>query len=163
MKLGKSVFRFGVLVGALLIAASVPQRSFAQTDPLIGTWKLNLAKSTYKPGPAPRSVVFTAVAVGQDVQVSGDAIDAAGMPGHLVFTTVYDGKIHPVTGSAFFDGNSIIRTDAYTREGTLTKDGVLVQTSTFTFSMDGRTLTLSVRGLNAAGQRTENVSVYDKQ
>lgn len=26
---------------------------FAQSDPGIGTWKLNLAKSTYSPGPPP--------------------------------------------------------------------------------------------------------------
>ncbi len=28
-------------------------------DPLIGTWKLNLAKSKFSPGPAPKSVTAT--------------------------------------------------------------------------------------------------------
>src|SRR5438105_2864171 len=42
-------------------------------DPFMGTWKLNLAKSSYKPGPAPRSVVFTVEPAGQGLRASGDA------------------------------------------------------------------------------------------
>jgi hypothetical protein len=52
-----------------LVAISVPQTAFAQSNPLfnsvIGTWKLNLAKSTYSPGPPPRSRTLILQAEGQ--------------------------------------------------------------------------------------------------
>jgi len=34
-----------------IFATTVPQLGFAQGDPMIGTWKVNLAKFTYSPGP----------------------------------------------------------------------------------------------------------------
>ena len=44
---------------ALMIAVlTLPMTAYA-ADNLVGTWKLNLAKSTYNPGPAPRSIVAT--------------------------------------------------------------------------------------------------------
>jgi|SRR5882672_432358 len=153
----------GLVLGAFVLAIVFPQGGFAQTDPFVGKWTLNLAKSTYKPGPVPRSVVFTVETAGQGVQAAGDAVDAAGMATHLVFTILYDGKIHPVTGSPNIDGNSIIKTDAYTMEYTNTKAGALIGTGTFTFSTDGRSLTIASRGRNAAGQRVDNLAFYDKQ
>jgi hypothetical protein len=41
----------------LVVSTALPQAGLAQTN--LGTWKLNLAKSTYSPGPAPRSSTFT--------------------------------------------------------------------------------------------------------
>jgi hypothetical protein len=38
----------------LTVSTAPPQTGFAQSDPLIGTWKLNLARSTFSPGPPPR-------------------------------------------------------------------------------------------------------------
>ncbi len=38
-------------VAILALASSV----WAQSDPLIGTWKLNLSKSIYDPGPPPKT------------------------------------------------------------------------------------------------------------
>ncbi len=40
---------------ALLATAVVSEIGLAQSNPLIGTWKLNLAKSKFIPGPPPRS------------------------------------------------------------------------------------------------------------
>jgi hypothetical protein len=48
------------ILAASALAVALPQVAFAaQTDPLIGTWKLNLAKSTYTAGPTPRSGTTT--------------------------------------------------------------------------------------------------------
>jgi hypothetical protein len=163
MKFGKSLFRFGVLMGAFLFAASVPQAGFAQTDPFIGTWKINLAKSTYKPGPPPQSVVFSVDSVGPGLRAAGEAVDGAGMTTHLIFTIVYDGKTHPVTGSPTIDGNAVVKTGANMLEYANTKAGVLVATGTITFAADGRSLTISTRTVNPAGQRVDNLAFYDKQ
>jgi hypothetical protein len=50
------LLRLAIFVSAAsIIALLVPLAGSAQTDPLIGTWKLNLAKSTFNPGPPLRS------------------------------------------------------------------------------------------------------------
>src|SRR5439155_25044445 len=39
-------------------------------DPLVGTWQLNLAKSKFSPGPAPRSETRTYVAAGPEIKAT---------------------------------------------------------------------------------------------
>ena len=48
-------------------------------DVTLGTWKLNLAKSKYSPGPAPKSGTLKAEAVGDNIKLSIDGTDAAPM------------------------------------------------------------------------------------
>ena len=45
-------------------------------DPLVGTWKLDVAKSTYKPGPAPKSATVVIDAAGKGIKVAVDAVMA---------------------------------------------------------------------------------------
>ena len=40
---------FGVLIGFAVLGVGVDRVSAQTTDPRIGTWKLNVAKSTYSP------------------------------------------------------------------------------------------------------------------
>ena len=47
-------------------------------DPLVGTWKLDVAKSTYKPGPAPKSATVVIDAAGKGIKVAVDAVTADG-------------------------------------------------------------------------------------
>jgi hypothetical protein len=61
---------------AALFATALPQIGFAQSDPLIGTWKLNLAKSTYSPGPPPKSQTATFQAEGQGLRETLEATNA---------------------------------------------------------------------------------------
>jgi hypothetical protein len=63
---------------AVLFTTALPQIGFAQSDPLIGTWKLNLAKSTYSPGPSPRSQSATFQAEGKGLRETLEAMNAQG-------------------------------------------------------------------------------------
>jgi hypothetical protein len=60
----------------VLFTTALPRIAFAQSDPLIGTWKLNLARSTYSPGPPPRSQTATFQAEGQGLRETLEAINA---------------------------------------------------------------------------------------
>jgi len=153
------------IFAAFFLAASVSDAAFAQADPFVGTWKLNIAKSTYKPGPPPKSVTLTGVAAGQGVQVTADAVGATGTETHTIFTITYDGKFHPITGSQVADANAAFRSAPNTFEYAYTKDGSLVQTGTYAFAADGKSLTIATKGISvlAAGQSVDNVAVYDKQ
>jgi hypothetical protein len=147
----------------LAVATALPQVGLAQSDPQIGTWKLNLAKSTYSPGPPPRSLTRISEAVGQGFRVTFEGIDAQGNPIKAVFGPYfYDGKSYPVTGGPDYDAASYKRVNGSV-EVTLTKAGKAVQTGTLVISADGKTLTITNTGVSANGQQINVVGLYDRQ
>jgi hypothetical protein len=148
----------------LAVATALPQAGLAQSDPLIGTWKINLAKSKYTPGPAPRSGTTTFEAVGQGLRITAEGIDAQGKPTKLDFgVTFTDGKSYPITGSPDYDAASYSRVNSSTMDSTRTKAGKAVQTTSSVISADGKTRTLTTTGVNANGQQINNVAFYEKQ
>ena len=95
MKIQRRQFA-GVILGAIALAA-VPVAAQAP-DPIVGTWKLDPAKSTYKPGPAPKSNTVVIEAAGKGVKVAVDTVNADGSPLKWGFTSLRDGKEEaPVT------------------------------------------------------------------
>jgi hypothetical protein len=156
---------FNALGFGAVLALGVPLMSLSAqaADPAAGTWELNVAKSTFSPGPAPKSLTRTFEVNGTDVKYSAKGVDAAGKPTLMEYTAKYDGKDYPVTGSPDFDTISLKQVDPATSVATLKKGGKLVQTTTRVVSKDGKTLTLTVKGKNAKGQAVNNVMVFDKQ
>jgi hypothetical protein len=147
---------------AVVLSTTFPRIALAQN--LVGTtWKLNLAKSTFNPGPPPRSATLSYQAEGQGVRATNEGVNAQGNPTKGVLSIISDGKSYPITGSAAFDAGSYKQVDDFTMEGTRTKDGKVIETFTRILSADGKTLTLTGAGVNASGQRYNYVSVYDKQ
>jgi hypothetical protein len=132
-------------------------------DPAIGTWKLNVSKSTFKPGPPPKAATITYSAAGDGVKRTGETVNAAGAATRMEYTATYDGKDYPITGSSVADSISLQRVDEYTVEGTLKKAGRVVSTVRRSVSKDGKTLTFNINGTNRQGQTVRNVSLYEKQ
>ena len=93
-----------------VLFAAMPQSGFAQTN--IGKWKLNLAKSTYSPGPAPKGGSLNFEGEGQNLKDTSEGIDAEGRPTRAVFIHIYDGKPHPTTGLPGIDSSAYTRVDA---------------------------------------------------
>ena len=86
---------FCFLGGALCFAA----------DPLIGTWKLNEAKSKFTPGTTKNTMVVYEAA-GDQVKVTSNGVDAKGKSTHYQWTGRFDGKNYPVTGDPNSDARS---------------------------------------------------------
>jgi hypothetical protein len=145
-----------VLVGALALVS-------AQSDPEIGTWKLNPAKSRYNPGPAPKSQTITIVAAGNGISVTSMGTDATGRPINTTYTVNYDGKDMPVKGSPSYDMTSLKRVNATTTELARKKEGKLVQTTRRVVSADGKTMTVTTTGENEQGIKVNNIGVFEKQ
>ena len=137
--------------------------ALAQSDPAVGTWKLNLTKSKYVPGPLPKSNTVTITAVPNGVHVVAKGEDAAGKPTGIDYTATADGKDMPVKGAPAYDTTAMKRVDANTTEQTRKKEGKVVQTVTRKVSADGKTMTVTTRGKDEAGRTINNVAVYDKQ
>jgi hypothetical protein len=161
-----TVGTFRGLALAVLTASLValwPQPAFAQGNPFVGTWVLNVARSKYSPGPPPKEQTVIYEAAGQGIKVTAKGTDAAGKPTTTVFTASYDGKDYPVTGNPDYDATSMKRIDANTVELTRKRAGKVVQTATNVVSKDGKTRTITVTGVNAQGQKINNVTLYDKK
>jgi hypothetical protein len=142
--------------GAAVVAAPA-------ADPVIGTWQLNVAKSKFNPGPAPKSDTRTYAATEQGTAMTWTSVGADGKKIVAKSTFKTDGKDYPLTGSANFDSLSLKQVDDYTIHSTQKKDGKVIGATTRTVSKDGKVLTLSSKGTSATGVAYDNVMVYDKQ
>jgi hypothetical protein len=132
-------------------------------DPVIGTWKLNLAKSTFSPGPAPRSQIRTYAESPQGITLTLKTTAADGKEITTSVTFKEDGKPYAVSGNPEYDIVSAKRLDALTVQSLLMTAGVTVGTSVRTVSQDGKTLTFAQKGTNSAGVKYDWVMVYDRQ
>src|SRR5215475_6716692 len=74
---------------------------------MVGTWKLDAAKSTYSPGPTPKSQVATLEAVEGGMKVVSDRVEADGKMTHFEWSAKFDGKDGAVTGDAGRDAVSV--------------------------------------------------------
>jgi hypothetical protein len=152
-----------VVPGAFAIALTVMALPAHAADALLGTWELNLAKSKYSPGPAPKSQTRTYEAVGEAVKYTAKGVDAEGKPTLVEYTASYDGKDYPITGSPDADTISLKRIDDHTSEATQKKAGKVVLTVKRVISTDGKVLTTTASGTNSKGQAFKNVVVFDRK
>jgi len=65
----------------------------------MGTWKLNVAKSKYSPGPAPQALTVKVEPSGQGEKVTAEFVNADGTRTTTQYTANFDGKDNPLTGS----------------------------------------------------------------
>jgi hypothetical protein len=147
-----------------LLALIVAGVCYAAEDPQVGTWKLNVAKSKYSPGPAPKSSTTKVEAWGDDgVKLTADGVNAEGQTTHVEFQAKYDGKDYPVTGLPTADTISLKRVNPNTVDGITKKGGKQVGKSRSVVSKDGKTRTFTTEGTDAKGQKFKNVTVYDRE
>ncbi len=151
-------------VACLGLSSFLIGAAFAQSDPQVGVWRLNVAKSKYSPGPAPKSATTRIEAAGAGTKVIVDQALADGTMRHWEFTANYDGKDNPVTGNnPDADMVARTRTNATTVQTISKKGGKVTITQTSAVSSDGKTRTVTTKGVNASGQKVNNVAVYEKQ
>jgi hypothetical protein len=158
----KTVERSLVVAGLGFLIATGAALAQA-TDPVVGTWELNVAKSAYSPGPAPKSETRIYVASGSDLKLTLKGIDGDGKPTSIQASYSLDGREHPIIGSPDADSQSITRVDALSTKGTLKKGGKVVQTVRREITKDGKTMTITFEGVNARGQTINNVMVFEKK
>ncbi len=150
------------MISAAVLAVALLANAQSK-DPFVGNWRLNVAKSTYSPGPAPKSITTTYEAAGQGYKVSVKNESASGATQYS-YTTNLDGKDSPVTGNnPNADMLAVRRIDARTLEMVSKKGGKITTTQRNVASADGKTRTVTTTGTDAQGQKIHNVGVFERQ
>jgi hypothetical protein len=141
-----------VLLSGLLLGAN--------TDPVIGRWKLNWEKSQSE-GAAPKSVIRTYAKFREGFRVSEVWRGQDGKITKFVYTAKYDGQEYPIS----YEGGGTI---TFTRHDANVAQGVskTEENGTYTFkqtvSQDGKTLIIETTRTDSSGKERKNVLVYDK-
>ena len=145
----------------VVLAAVACVQVFAQANPLVGTWKLNVAKSKYTGTPMPKEMTRTVEAAGDSVKYPYAGTGANGSPISYGFTVKYEGKDYPMIGTApgGIDMIAIKRVNANTYEATQKKGGKVAAKTKVEISKDGKVTTITSKGTDL----TSYVAVYDKQ
>src|SRR5207253_10989804 len=90
---------------------------------VIGRWELNVPKSTFRPGPPPKSWTRTYEASGENVKYTDSLVDADGKADVSERTGSYDGKEHPLAGSPDSDAQAVKASNPFRATFTLKKAG----------------------------------------
>ena len=163
-RIRKKQIAFAFVALATLLATSFTARA-QSTDPWMGTWKVNLAKSTYSPGPKPTvagTVKMEPSAGGFKTTIDGT--NPQGQPTHTETVGKFDGKDNPVTGAPTPGATAAYkRVNGRTFEVQGKVDGKPTVTTRVVVAADGKTLTATQTGKNDRGESVNNVIVADKQ
>src|SRR5262245_29831908 len=111
----------------MLLVTTATVITLVAADPLVGTWKLNLAKSKYNPGPTPKNVTFTYTEEGDWLVAKNETVEADGKSHGSNNRWKTDGKEYPFQTVGGESGTISFKTmNANTRES-LVKAGKAVQ------------------------------------
>ena len=145
----KKVFLLAMLTIAMPVLAA---------DNWVGTWKLNVAKSKYSPGPAPMSQTTKLEAVDAGVKEIGDRVNANGSTTHWEVTAKFDGKEYPVKGDPDRDVVIIKKVDNNVLEVTNKKAGTVTTSMRIIVAKDGKSRTNVV-----TSEKVNNTLFFDRQ
>jgi len=152
-----------VFVAALLVIGSTVNAAESDVDPVVGTWKLNLPKSTFAGIPAYKSQTRIYSQSGQDVTLKMITVDEKGKTNTTQATYKLNGKDFSSMGNPDFDSLAGVRIDTNTVEFTLKKAGKQIGKIRREVSNDRQTLTISFVVSNAAGIQTAALMLFDRQ
>jgi hypothetical protein len=159
-------FRLTALGGFIVLLANTAITQ--SVDAHVGTWKLNVAKSTWVPGgasPPPGQVAVTtieSVGAGLKVQVSRELPN--GTVTRFVFTADFNGKDAPIVGDPNTDTVALTRIHERMIKMVNKKNGKVTATQVSSVSADGQLRILTTTTMSATGQPVEGpVRVWDRQ
>lgn len=152
-----------IFLAALLTIGNAVIAAGFDADPVVGTWKLNLSKSTFAGIPALKSQVRTYLQSAPDLTLKMKTVSADGKETTTQATYKLNGTDYPSMGNLDFDSLSGMQIDANTAEFTLKRAGKPVGKIRRAVSNDGQTLTINFVLKDANGVQTSALTVFDKQ
>jgi hypothetical protein len=155
------VIEYSIRVVALLLGVAL---SVSAADPLIGTWKLDVSKSVFSPGPAPQGQIRTyEVVPGGGLKLTLITVDVEGKSESIDLPATPDGKNYQISAPGLADTIVMTKITDLTAEAKLKHGDVIVGTSRRTVSPDGTSMTVTYSGIDRDGRQESSVAVYEKQ
>ena len=161
-----TVLVVGLMFSGLAARAVLGQAGSAIDKSYMGTWKANVAKSTYSPGPGPKESIRIHEDRGNGfVLVTTDTVGPQGQKGHGAYVYKPDGKQYPQAGMNQTVAQTIALTavDPYTVTFDIFVNGQKIGTGKRTLNKDGRTMIIEQKVTNAQGQPTSSTVLWGKQ
>jgi hypothetical protein len=132
-------------------------------DPEIGTWRLNVQKSRFLPGPAFRSETRTYEEQKDGVRVTIRTVDGKGRTVTSIYLTTPDGQQHVVSGSGGpADSVGLKRINEFTAESTLMHAGKEIAKTTRVIDPEGKKMTITYKGLDPDGNPVDYTLVFER-
>lgn len=147
--------RIAVLAAAAVLLA-LPAAAF-EDSLFAGTWKLNLGKSRYQPGPGPKAQT---IVIERDGRTTVTTVDQEGDDSVFSFTAVPGRKvqIEGLENASVFE----TRVDARTVEHVWTFGGFTVR-GRGVLAKHGRTFTYTSGGSGRDGKTIKDYEVFERQ
>jgi hypothetical protein len=131
-------------------------------NPFLGTWVANIEKSRRHVNHQFQSATLTFAVNGNVVSLKHAGTNMAGKAESGTTMLTADGQEHPVSTQApgvvavtKWIGANVLVTEAR-------KDGRVIGSATYAVSDEGKTLTATVAGIDAAGSLFDQIIVFDR-
>jgi hypothetical protein len=148
-----------LMAGTFAIAAGL-----WAADPMVGTWKLNLAKSRYGTRPAPKSNSIEWTESGGTFHYVAKGVGADGQSTLVEIPAFkFDGKDTKIMGTPVADTVAFTRTDPDAYSVVSKKAGKVVGSNKSTVSKDGKSVTTVWTGADQDGKPQTWTTVIEKQ
>lgn len=128
---------------------------------LVGTWIANLEQSQRDPNHQFQRATMRFDVAGETVSLVYGGINASGRQEHGRQVLHADGQEHAVQEAPGIVAVTALEPGLL--RTTATKDGVVVGRAAYKASDDGRTMTATVSGVDAAGRAFDQVIVFDRE
>lgn len=147
------------LLSAVLLVTTL----FAGSDPFVGTWTMNVHKSKYPQGTAPKQMVIRMEPAGDGIRYQSETTGRDGRVTRSEYVADYSGKAATVKGTVgLMVPVSLQRPDANTVVASYMRGGEVVATSRRSLSKDGRVMTITTVSKDKSGNTVTNIGVYEK-
>ena len=152
------------LAFALLALFAVCAGLKAADDPMLGSWKLNTAKSKFGAGPAIKAETNQVEPYGGNgIKLTAQITKPDGTKVTESYAGTFDGKEFAVGGDPNVDAAYLKRIDANTMERVNKRAGNPTTTMHYVVSKDGKTKTVTVTGTTAQGKPVDTILVFERQ
>ncbi len=146
-------------LGLIFLALTIPVALMAQKEqnnPFVGTWKLNVAKSKFDPGPPIKSETVT---IESDGKVTVDEIGGDGQAETWSYTAVSGTEV-PITG---MQDSTVTETRSGNTVEHTWKFGKATSKGKGTLSKKGTVMTYTLDGTDDQGRHEHDVMIFEKQ
>ena len=133
-------------------------RLLAADNPFLGTWKVDVAKSQFSPGPGPKELTVRLEQDGDKVHRIATGTNADGSAIHEESSILWDGKDHLAAKPSESSRTvAVTQVDSRTLQLIVKQDGKVTHRIHLIISPDGKTTRQTDDGVNEKGEKVHNV------